>query len=114
MQSRPESVNSVAHTLGTRREHLLHRTFAVTKGDDEPLEFENLQKAHTKTPDIAFVFTGQGAQWAAMGKDLVENSPSFLGDIREMDRILRNLDEPPSWTLEGVLPRPNYHAVHSC
>ncbi|KAK5996429.1 Highly reducing polyketide synthase gloL [Cladobotryum mycophilum] len=103
IESRPESIDSVAHTLGTRREHLQHRTFAVAKGDDEPLEFENFQKANVNTPAVAFVFTGQGAQWAAMGKDLVEKSPSFLSDIREMDKKLQSLDESPSWTLEAVL-----------
>ena len=51
------------------------------------------------SPNITFVFTGQGAQWGGMGKELIEDFPSFDDDIRLMSRILQNLPNPPFWDL---------------
>ncbi|MFP3520398.1 acyltransferase domain-containing protein, partial [Pseudomonas sp. SIMBA_077] len=34
------------------------------------------------------VFTGQGAQWVGMGRDLLEREPAFLAMIRRCDQAL--------------------------
>lgn len=65
------------------------------------LEFSVPQKAKTSTAKVAFIFTGQGAQWAGMGRTLIETSEAFRDNIRGMDAALQRLDEPPSWTIEG-------------
>jgi acyl transferase domain-containing protein len=101
IRSRPSSLNGAAYTLSVRRDHLLHRTFCIADGGNEEVEFENFQKAHAVAPCILFVFTGQGAQWAGMGMDLMHKSSSFRQDIRDMDRILQSLNERPPWTIEG-------------
>ncbi|CZS93691.1 hypothetical protein WAI453_001171 [Rhynchosporium graminicola] len=56
-----------------------------------------------KTPTLGFVFTGQGAQWAKMGSELMLYYPSFLKSIRELDMALEDLVDPPDWTLEDAL-----------
>ncbi|QRC99347.1 hypothetical protein JI435_066760, partial [Parastagonospora nodorum SN15] len=56
-----------------------------------------------KASTLAFVFTGQGAQWARMGAQLMTYYPTFLSSIRRMDLVLEHLDELPSWTLEEAL-----------
>ncbi|KAK5991578.1 Highly reducing polyketide synthase gloL [Cladobotryum mycophilum] len=107
LESRPGSLDDLAHTLALHRVHMPHRTFCVADGG--PLEFSAFQKTSAigttaeATGRVAYVFTGQGAQWAGMGKSLIEGSPSFRDDIRMMDRALQQLSEPPSWTIEGLL-----------
>lgn len=37
-----------------------------------------------------------------MGRQLMLDYPSFLEDIRSMDKVLKQLEnEAPSWTIEG-------------
>ncbi|RKK69506.1 Lovastatin diketide synthase mokB [Fusarium oxysporum] len=52
---------------------------------------------------LGFIFTGQGAQWAGMGAQLITLYPTFLKAIRRMDLILEDLEDAPSWTLEECL-----------
>lgn len=91
-------VKDLAYTLGCRREHLGHRAFAIIDPDGKASDFE---KARDMPSGITFVFTGQGAQWAGMAKELMSTSPSFLNSIRSLDQQLSSLKNPPSWTLEG-------------
>lgn len=96
----------LAYTLGVRRTHFASRGFImVDRKDGEGLSLDRLisgGKRETPLP-LAFIFTGQGAQWPQMGKELMEEFPSFLRTIREMDATLQDLPHPPSWTLEGKL-----------
>lgn len=89
----------LAHTLGCRREHLLHRAFCVTDGK-APLEITPFAKSKSYQ-QINFVFTGQGAQWAGMAKELLDDFSHFRDDIKAMDNVLAGLPDPPSWTIEG-------------
>lgn len=50
------------------------------------------------SPRIGFVFTGQGAQWHAMGRELIEKSPLFRQTIERCDAILATLPDRPNWT----------------
>ena len=50
---------------------------------------------------LAFVFTGQGAQWPQMGLDLFRKSSCFRSTIEVLDRELKKLPHAPSWTLES-------------
>lgn len=96
------SMERVAYTLGNRRTHLPYRTFCVAHGLDDELEFVPPRKANvTQPPKVAFVFTGQGAQWLGMGKGLYESISSFRNDIEQMDSVLQSLEGPPSWTMAG-------------
>ena len=55
------------------------------------------RSAHTK-PRIGFIFTGQGAQWFAMGRQLLEQCPLFRQTIEKCDKALQKLDYPPDWS----------------
>lgn len=90
----------LAYTLNSRRNHLLYRSFAVTDGDDT-MEFPAPAKSGAP-PLLIWVFTGQGAQWAGMGRELFDNYPSYCEDIRKMDEVLASCPHPPSWKIEGV------------
>ncbi|KAK5991160.1 Highly reducing polyketide synthase gloL [Cladobotryum mycophilum] len=113
IQARPESLDGVAHTLGTRRDHMLHRAFCLANGKEEMLGFEGFQKDHTAAiGGLVFAFTGQGAQWAGMGKSLIHSSLSFRQDIRDMDRVLQDQVEPPQWTIEELLCSDNNELIN--
>lgn len=96
-----DRLGDIAYTLNCRREPLAHRAFAVVDGTWPP-EISPVVKPK-EAPVVNFVFTGQGAQWAGMGADLMTNYPAFLEDIRAMDKCLKGLPHPPPWTIEGKL-----------
>lgn len=51
-------------------------------------------------PKILGIFTGQGAQWATMSSGLLLTSKVYRESIRNLDAVLRQCPDPPSWTLE--------------
>ena len=53
----------------------------------------------SSSPRIGFVFTGQGAQWSQMGKGLIEIFPVAKQMIQYLDNVLRDLPDPPTWSL---------------
>lgn len=98
------SLHDLSYTLGVRREHLKHRAFAVAHPNllFHASTFETLQ-CKSPSPKATFVFTGQGAQWAGMGKALLDTEVSFTEVIEEMDEALRRLEDAPEWSLKGKL-----------
>lgn len=101
VESAPQAPGDLAYTLGLRREHLKYRAFS-TVNDNLAFEASKLQKARSIPPNLTFVFTGQGAQWPGMGRDLLVIYKSFRDDIRAMDRVLQGLKHFPSWSIEGT------------
>lgn len=106
------NVVDLARTLGTRRSKLSERGYALVgqKTLSEDLEPEVLQsaipnKSYCAHP-FAFVFTGQGAQWPEMGKELITEFASFKRSIQELDSVLQKLPEKPAWTLEQAILEP--------
>lgn len=96
------SLKDVAYTLGAHREHMLYRAFGITTAsNDVPLETSPVTKSNS-TPALAFVFTGQGAQWPEMGKELMEDYDTFREDIRAMDASIAQLKHAPPWKIEGL------------
>lgn len=71
----PILISNLAYTLGSRRSALDHRTFVVSKSiTDLNVQLQGRLPALRRTAknnNVFFIFTGQGAQWATMGKDLV-------------------------------------------
>ncbi|KAH0565158.1 Type I Iterative PKS [Trichoglossum hirsutum] len=99
VEENPSSLDDLVYTLSVRREHLSHRAFCVMNRD-MPLDVSPFSKAKTPS-EIVFVFTGQGAQWARMGRELIEEYSTFSDDIKAMDDILSKLPDPPGWTIQG-------------
>ncbi|KAI0456725.1 lovastatin nonaketide synthase [Xylaria acuta] len=100
----------LAHTLNLKRTRFSQRAFAIaseaTVASD--LEPTNLKFGSVARPvsELAFIFTGQGAQWASMGRDAIVNFPVFRETIRKLDRILKGVEQPPNFTIEEVLTAP--------
>jgi len=101
LEQHPNRLKDLAYTLAQRREHLKIRSFCITDGS-APFKVSSQTKSQVSVR-TAFVFTGQGAQWCSMGRDLMSDCPTFLASIREMDAALQNLAHAPSWSLEGMI-----------
>ncbi|KAI3339977.1 hypothetical protein F4824DRAFT_487475 [Ustulina deusta] len=100
----------LAFTLGTRRSFFFNRGYAIASADTVVNDLDADEMTFGKRGNgakIAFIFTGQGAQSAQMGKELMENIPSYLKSIRDMDRILQSLGEDaPTWSIEESILEP--------
>lgn len=100
----------LAYTLSQRRTQHFHRAFVVSDGP----KFKENQVVYGKLhgePRISFVFTGQGAQWPQMGKELIAQFPVAKDTIKKLDQVLQSMDDPPSWSLLSELsgPRSSEH-----
>lgn len=93
-------LDDLAYTLSERRTRHFHRGFLVatsaTSLDDGALV---MGKRWNEAPRIGFVFTGQGAQWSQMGKQLVETFPQAKLLIQRLDKALQTVPNPPKWSL---------------
>jgi acyl transferase domain-containing protein len=94
---------NLALTLGERRSMLPLRTAVAAENMDELIAYllrDDLKFIRSsKKPDLAFVFTGQGAQWARMGFELIEHYPVFKETLTRADACVRNLGA--RWSLIG-------------
>jgi len=97
----------VCHAANTGRTHFEHRLAVVSTSAEDAArqleEFANgtpgegmLRNSPTTSfvPKIAFLFTGQGAQYVEMGRQLYGTEPVFRDAMDECDRILQAHLEP--------------------
>ena len=64
-------------------------------------------RANAKSPrDILGIFTGQGAQWATMGKEILLSSTTAAEIISKLEQSLSALDDGPDWSLRAELLAP--------
>ena len=94
-------VQDIAFTSNTTRAHFENRLAIQASSNEELLkELEDFlnnsdsslvvsgQAKPTAQPMIAFLFTGQGSQYAGMGKGLYESQPTFRAALDECATIL--------------------------
>ncbi|MFI6357070.1 SDR family NAD(P)-dependent oxidoreductase [Streptomyces sp. NPDC050743] len=112
--ARPElPLPAVAATLAHHRTHFEHRAVVQAAGRDElltalrALAEGRLDPGPTAGPrrtlpadKVAFVFPGQGAQWAGMARDLLERDPVFADELDRCDAALRPFTV---WSAAAVL-----------
>lgn len=100
--------NSLAYTLNVRRSKLPWRCNIVASSTDEvvrALEDPRLRKVKAaRGTNVGFVFTGQGAQWFAMGRELLASSRAFAGSIAACNEALEGFG--CEWNLAEELSRP--------
>ena len=100
----------LAYTLNSRRTKFSQRAYTVAREGNETDDFAlssfEFGSAGSTVPQIGYIFTGQGAQWAGMAVKAMQVFPFFLDTIRRLDKVLQTLDTPPSWSIEGVLSTP--------
>ena len=113
VENKPElEISDLAYNLSQRRTMHRYRSFAI--GHDRQSIMQDLAaqkpiakwvRAFDSPPKIGFVFTGQGAQWYAMGRQLIELSPFFRATIERCDEVLHRLPDSPEWTCIDELLR---------
>ncbi|OTB02208.1 hypothetical protein M426DRAFT_322916 [Hypoxylon sp. CI-4A] len=103
----PLEVHDVAHTLALHRDQFPHRAFVIKSGD-KVINTSPIVKVPGKASQrkVTMVFTGQGSQWAEMGKGLFITNAEFREDVHLMDEILRHTARPPKWTIEAEILKP--------
>ena len=95
MSSKEDDLYPLAYTLSTRRSHMPWRC-SVIAGNAQDLESSLIQrnfqmnKASTDVR-LTYLFTGQGAQWFAMGRELIRAQPRFRKSLIKSDQILQGL-----------------------
>ncbi|MDP4501998.1 type I polyketide synthase [Nonomuraea turcica] len=89
------SLSDVAYTLRAGRADHTHRA-AVVAGDlaDAVAALGDRKRCHTGTasgtaPKVAFLFSGQGSQYAGMGAELYAAEPAFAAAVDECAKILQ-------------------------
>ncbi|KAJ4288937.1 hypothetical protein N0V90_011278 [Kalmusia sp. IMI 367209] len=126
------SLRDLAWTLGYKRSQLDYRCSISARShaelvdhlakelDDVKIGRTTPTKAHTRrtgflNPHILAVFTGQGAQYAGMGRQLIESSTYASGIIDNLDDALASLptSDRPQWRLrDELMLDESYSRVH--
>ncbi|APA15881.1 hypothetical protein sscle_15g106510 [Sclerotinia sclerotiorum 1980 UF-70] len=98
-------------------------TFVASNTDDLLDQLEKVIVAKEENPNLAVgirssnvnskssrkilgVFTGQGAQWPEMGKQLIANITSFSQTIDVLEESLCGLPDAPKWSLKEEIMAP--------
>jgi acyl transferase domain-containing protein/surfactin synthase thioesterase subunit len=109
------SLSDIAYTASCRRNHHDHRC-AIAAHDRAEL-VERLEafcqgepsaglssggKKRNRPPKLTFVFSGQGSQWWAMGRQLWQHEPIVCATLEQCDAILQPM---AGWSLIAELTR---------
>ena len=103
------AISDMGYTLARRRQHLESRlSFVYSSPEDLQAQFANFLAGETSPQtltgnrqdeskrQLAWVFTGMGPQWWAMGRELFDKEPVFRQAIERCDREIRKL---AGWSL---------------
>lgn len=95
------SLPSLAYTTTARRMHHNYRVAVSVSNLNElkdalvtRLGEGKFTPISSKAPKVAFIFTGQGAFYPRLGRQLYENSSQFHTDIKYLDNLVKNLSLP--------------------
>ena len=106
------SLTDVAHTLNHHRTH--HKAFATVSARDRAHAVAGLQALAAGQsaiglvgpheglckPGKVFVYSGQGSQWAGMGRQLLADEPAFAAAVDELEPLFL---EHMRYSLQQVL-----------
>ncbi|MCC5620753.1 SDR family NAD(P)-dependent oxidoreductase, partial [Nostoc sp. CHAB 5715] len=105
------SLTDICYTASVRRTHYEHRLALLADSPRQLQEklqdflqskLETNQSSNRKhrRPKLVFVFSGQGPQWWAMGRELLEQEPVFRTVIEECDALIKS---HTNWSLLAEL-----------
>ncbi|KAF4339725.1 polyketide synthase [Fusarium beomiforme] len=119
IRAKPDiNLEDVAFVTQTRRSIFSKRVFFSGENRDKLLDFLDSAVETSKTgaeigiqapgsssepPAILGIFTGQGAQWASMGRTIIETSYQFRRSIQKCQDALCDIPEAPTWSLMDEL-----------
>ena len=95
------SLGKLSYTTTARRLHYQHRVMITGSSTEEAsTQIEAALRDQTgmtrpkSAPKIIFTFTGQGAQYPGMGKELFESFSLFRSEMRRLDQLGQSLGFP--------------------
>ncbi|KAI1371047.1 hypothetical protein F4677DRAFT_464565 [Hypoxylon crocopeplum] len=103
----PGYLRNLAYTLSNKRSVLPWKSYLVAKSLEElQVKLENMPKPSRPSviPRLHFVFTGQGAQWANMGLELLA-FPEFRQSLSQAESHFKLLGS--TWSLIEEMGRPS-------
>jgi len=102
-----QTLKNLSYTLAVHRSLLPWRaSFIASTAEELCSELKQIDSLKTRavaTVPVAFVFTGQGAQWNAMGRELISNSKVFELSITRSERLLHSFG--CAWSLVEELSK---------
>ncbi|KYC40369.1 hypothetical protein WA1_26500, partial [Scytonema hofmannii PCC 7110] len=97
------ALQDICYTASVRRTHHEHRLAVVVNSPAQVKEsLQNFvqgnadvnvsfgRKNRRRRPKVAFVFSGQGPQWWAMGRELLEQEPVFRSAMEQCDELIKS------------------------
>ena len=103
-------------TLATKREHFPYRcAFVCDSVSSLAAQLNSYAERKpvtqsTTSARLAFVFSGQGAQWIGMGQELFRREPVFRQTLEECDRIYRR--ETGRYLLDEITDQGDKSRLH--
>ncbi|KAJ5971601.1 PKS-NRPS protein [Penicillium vulpinum] len=108
----PDRASPVDISLTLQSKRSQHAVRVAFSGHDRASLLQSIQGSLTKEdsmgvridqkvdrPRILGIFTGQGAQWPTMGRELLRTSSVAQDIVQRLQGSLEKLPDPPSWTL---------------
>ncbi len=99
LKNHPESsLEDIAYTLHIGREHFPHRCYFTSNSREQAIALledtasKKVSISHVpekKDRSIAFIFSGQGAQYIQMGCELYQSEPVFHNEVNNCCEILK-------------------------
>ena len=111
VEQKSPHLEDLAYTMLSRRSSFNKSYFFTATNMDEIVSAlrESDPAISSKTTavgkNVIWIFTGQGAQWPAMGVSLLKHSTVFRKAIKRCETYLSELSEPPPWSLVEELCR---------
>jgi amino acid adenylation domain-containing protein len=90
----------------TRDDLLRYMDKAIETAEDGPGSYiGTAPNVHDSSYEFGIlgIFTGQGAQWAKMGSELIKSSRVFRESIERCEDALASLSDGPEWSLKAEL-----------
>ncbi|KAJ6264058.1 hypothetical protein Dda_0199 [Drechslerella dactyloides] len=81
----------------------LNEHIQKAQSDSDVVGVRHRRVSTAKTLKILGIFTGQGAQWPQMGRELLQTSSLFSQVMDELQDSLNILSDGPSWSLKAEL-----------
>ena len=107
-------IDNLVYTLDHKRTALAWRSFAVIESFNDLTTLDRIispARLHTPKATLGFVFTGQGAQWPGMGREL-SIFPAFQRSLQKSELDLSDIGCP--WLLQKELGKEGEHSSIHC
>lgn len=96
-------LSTLSYKLAHKRDHFRWRTAIQASSATDLVESlasaEGSPVLSSEKPSIGFVFTGQGAHWPGMGRELIDRYPVFHEALQQLDQCMISLGA--SWSITG-------------